>query len=139
MEKKRKKSADKNTDLLSSYTSVLSASENVSFSIPPEQVTSDNKKDDFLYMNNEATDNIRLDTSEDLFEQHYMNTLTQEFENELDELRKSPSFDPQSMPILVAALKKGVNIFSAEEKQKVLDNLMREKDKGNKGNMKNDA
>lgn len=136
MEKKRKKSADKNTDLLSSYTS---ASENVSFSIPPEQVTSDNKKDDFLYMNNEATDNIRLDTSEDLFEQHYMNTLTQEFENELDELRKSPSFDPQSMPILVAALKKGVNIFSAEEKQKVLDNLMREKDKGNKGNMKNDA
>ncbi|KAG5518651.1 hypothetical protein PMAC_002620 [Pneumocystis sp. 'macacae'] len=129
------------TPWISKYWKTLerSLSENVSVPISFEQGAFDNKQDDLLHMNNAAPGDISPDTSQDLFEQHYMDVLTREFEDELDELRKDPSFDPKMMPVLVAALKKGVNIFSAEEKQKVLDNLAREKGKGNNDDAKSNV
>lgn len=113
----------------SSYSTV---SQDVFTSISDEQKTFSQEKKDILQIN-DSIGEIPLDTSQDLFEQHYMDVVTREFENELDELRKDPSFDPQEMPLLVSALKKGVNIFSPEEKQKVLDNLA-QKDKNKSKN-----
>ncbi|KAG4304867.1 hypothetical protein PORY_001542 [Pneumocystis oryctolagi] len=97
--------------------------QDVSTSILSEQMKFDDKKDDLSYINDMTSNDALLDASQDVFEKHYMDVLVQEFEDELDELRKDPLFSPQMMPILVSALKKGVNIFSAEEKQKVLDSL----------------
>lgn len=122
MEKKRKKSID---DDPGSSSPQMTTSQDVFPSLSFEQEMMNQKKALHSKINNSPEKSNHSDTLNDLFEQHYMNMVAEEFEDELDELRKDASFDPQAMPLLVAALKKGVNIFSSEEKQKVLDNLTR--------------
>ncbi|QSL66882.1 hypothetical protein MERGE_001269 [Pneumocystis wakefieldiae] len=117
MEKKRKiKDNGISPSCMSEFKDVLT-------SVPDEEKISSCEKNN-LQQTNSITENDSLDTSYDLFEQHYMDVVAREFEDELDQLRRDPSFNPKEMPLLVSALKKGVNIFSQEEKQKVLQSLM---------------
>lgn len=57
----------------------------------------------------------------DDFSRLYMETLTEEFSADLDKLRKSKDFTEPSLPLLVKALKEGVNIFSDSQRQAVLE------------------
>lgn len=57
----------------------------------------------------------------DDFSRLYMDTLTEEFSADLDKLRKSKDFTEPSLPLLVKALKEGVNIFSDSQRQAVLE------------------
>lgn len=49
------------------------------------------------------------------FEEYYMHLITAEFGDDLDSLRQSKDFSEKSLPMLVRALKQGVNIFEPEE------------------------
>jgi ribosome assembly protein 3 len=44
-----------------------------------------------------------------------MHLITAEFGDDLDSLRQSKDFSEKSLPMLVRALKQGVNIFEPEE------------------------
>ncbi|KAF8537103.1 ribosome-assembly protein 3-domain-containing protein [Trichophaea hybrida] len=60
------------------------------------------------------------------FEEYYMRLVTEEFGDDLNELRMAPDFTDKSLQMLVLALKQGVNIYSAEDKQIVLASLEEE-------------
>ncbi|KTW31560.1 hypothetical protein T552_00200 [Pneumocystis carinii B80] len=152
MEKKRKKIIEEdNNDILPSYMLILctapcyiwlisnnrSEFKDVFSSMPNERKISSHEENG-LQQKNSTNEEDPLDTSNDLFEQHYMEVVAREFENELDELRRDPSFNPKEMPLLVSALKKGVNIFSQEEKQKVLESLTQKDKKESKDDSKDD-
>ncbi|KAA8909790.1 ribosome-assembly protein 3-domain-containing protein [Sphaerosporella brunnea] len=51
------------------------------------------------------------------FEEYYMRLLTTEFGDDLNSVRMSKDFSDKSLPMLVRALKQGVNIFDADEKR----------------------
>lgn len=53
------------------------------------------------------------------FEEYYMRQLTTEFGDDLNAVRLSKDFGDNSLPMLVRALRQGVNIFNAEEKRTV--------------------
>ncbi|EMR08559.1 hypothetical protein PNEG_03039 [Pneumocystis murina B123] len=134
MEKKRKKIIEDNNDILPPY---ISEFKDVLTSMPDERKILSYEKNN-LQQTNGTTENDSLDTSYDLFEQHYMDVVAREFEDELDQLRRDPSFNPKEMPLLVSALKKGVNIFSQEEKKKVMESLMRKDEDESKDNPRYD-
>lgn len=54
------------------------------------------------------------------FEEYYMRLLTTEFGDDLNSVRLSKDFGDKSLPMLVRALRQGVNIFNAEEKRVVV-------------------
>ncbi|KAF8250076.1 hypothetical protein K440DRAFT_640245 [Wilcoxina mikolae CBS 423.85] len=60
------------------------------------------------------------------FEEYYMRLVTEEFGDDLNELRMAPDFTDKSLPMLVLALRQGVNIYSAEDKRIVLASLEEE-------------
>jgi ribosome assembly protein 3 len=54
------------------------------------------------------------------FEEYYMRLVTTEFGDDLNSVRMSKDFGDKSLPMLVRALKQGVNIFDADEKRIVV-------------------
>lgn len=52
-----------------------------------------------------------------------MQLITGEFGEELNAIRQAKDFNDRSLPMLVRALKQGVNIFGEEEKRAVLEGL----------------
>lgn len=54
------------------------------------------------------------------FEEYYLKLITEEFGDELNELRHAKDFGDKSLPMLIRALKSGANIFSQEERRTVL-------------------
>lgn len=57
------------------------------------------------------------------FEEYYMQLVTSEFGEELNQVRKAKDFNERSLPMLVRALRMGVNIFDAGEKKAVVGSL----------------
>ncbi|KAF8424021.1 ribosome-assembly protein 3-domain-containing protein [Tirmania nivea] len=57
------------------------------------------------------------------FEEYYMQLITSEFGEELNQVRKAKDFSERSLPMLVRALKMGVNVFEMEEKRSVVRSL----------------
>jgi ribosome assembly protein 3 len=49
-----------------------------------------------------------------------MRLMTTEFGDDLNSVRMSKDFGDKSLPMLVRALKQGVNIFDADEKRMVV-------------------
>ena len=54
------------------------------------------------------------------FEEYYMHQLTSEFGDDLNAVRLSKDFGANSLPMLVRALKQGINIFDVGEKRVVV-------------------
>ncbi|TVY34798.1 Ribosome assembly protein [Lachnellula occidentalis] len=54
------------------------------------------------------------------FTQFYMQRATQEFSEDLDRVRGADDFKDGSVAMLVGALKQGVEVFSAEERRRVV-------------------
>ena len=54
------------------------------------------------------------------FEEYYMRQLTSEFGDDLNAVRQARDFGEKSLPMLVKALRQGVNIFDTEEKRVVV-------------------
>ncbi|TVY55005.1 Ribosome assembly protein 3 [Lachnellula cervina] len=54
------------------------------------------------------------------FTQFYMQRATQEFAEDLDKVRGADDFKDESVAMLVGALKQGVEVFSAEERRRVV-------------------
>lgn len=52
-----------------------------------------------------------------------MQLVTSEFGEELNQVRKAKDFNERSLPMLVRALRMGVNIFDAGEKKAVVGSL----------------
>ncbi|RPB29489.1 hypothetical protein L211DRAFT_19310 [Terfezia boudieri ATCC MYA-4762] len=57
------------------------------------------------------------------FEEYYMQLITSEFGEELNQVRKAKDFGERSLPMLVRALKLGVNVFDIGEKRTVVRSL----------------
>ncbi|TVY34619.1 Ribosome assembly protein [Lachnellula subtilissima] len=55
-----------------------------------------------------------------VFTQFYMQRATQEFAEDLDKVRGADDFKDDSVAMLVGALKQGVEVFSAEERRRVV-------------------
>ena len=55
------------------------------------------------------------------FEELYLQRMTTEFADDLDTLRQADDFTDASVPMLIAALKQGTDIFSVEEKRAVVE------------------
>ncbi|CCX16506.1 Similar to Ribosome assembly protein 3; acc. no. Q6C818 [Pyronema omphalodes CBS 100304] len=51
------------------------------------------------------------------FEEYYLQLVTQEFGDDLNNVRLSKDFGDKSLPMLVRSLKQGVNIFELDEKR----------------------
>ncbi|KAL7276266.1 hypothetical protein RUND412_000732 [Rhizina undulata] len=54
------------------------------------------------------------------FEEYYLRLITQEFGDDLNNVRQAKDFGDRSLPMLVRALKQGVNIFDVGEKRLVI-------------------
>ncbi|KAI9852306.1 MAG: hypothetical protein M1824_002026 [Vezdaea acicularis] len=54
------------------------------------------------------------------FERYYMQRITTEFADDLDKIRAAGDFRNSSVEVLVAALKQGMELFTEEEKRKVV-------------------
>ena len=54
------------------------------------------------------------------FASFYLRRITEELADELDKIRSANDFSEGSLPILVHALQQGQNIFSEEEKRRVM-------------------
>lgn len=54
------------------------------------------------------------------FNQYYLQLLTSGFGEDLHALRSSKDFTPQSMPLLIRALKEGINMFDADQRNLIL-------------------
>jgi len=54
------------------------------------------------------------------FEEYYMRLITTEFGDDLNALRQAKDFGDKSLPMLVRALRQGVNIFDKEERRVVI-------------------
>ena len=57
------------------------------------------------------------------FESFYLQQVTTEFADDLDKIRNANDFGEKSLPMLVAALKQGVGMYSEEERRKVMGTL----------------
>lgn len=65
--------------------------------------------------------NLPVDAADnEEFQQFYMKLVTTEFGDDLEALRKSKGFNNNSLPILVEALKQGVNVFDADVQKQIL-------------------
>ena len=54
------------------------------------------------------------------FASFYLRRVTEELADELDKIRSANDFSESSLPILIHALQQGQNIFSEEEKRRVM-------------------
>ena len=54
------------------------------------------------------------------FEDWYLKQVTKEFADDIDKIRNASDFSDKSVPMLVAALKQGVSLFSEEERRIVM-------------------
>ena len=54
------------------------------------------------------------------FASFYLRRITEELADELDKIRSANDFSEGSLPILIHALQQGQNIFSEEEKRRVM-------------------
>lgn len=54
------------------------------------------------------------------FESYYLQQVTAEFADDLDNLRKASDFNEEFLPILIDALKGTAGVYSEEEKAKVM-------------------
>ncbi|KAH0609300.1 uncharacterized protein H6S33_012786 [Morchella sextelata] len=57
------------------------------------------------------------------FEDYYMRLVTEEFGEDINNFRSAKDFGDKSLPLLIKALKQGINIFSADEKMTVVKEL----------------
>ncbi|KAH8146037.1 uncharacterized protein LAJ45_09959 [Morchella importuna] len=57
------------------------------------------------------------------FEDYYMRLVTEEFGDDINNFRSAKDFGDKSLPLLIKALKQGINIFSADEKMTVVKEL----------------
>lgn len=57
------------------------------------------------------------------FEEYYMRLITEEFGDDLNNVREAKDFEDRSLPMLVRALRQGVNIFNPEEKRAALKKM----------------
>lgn len=56
-------------------------------------------------------------THDDSFEGFYLQQITHEFADDIDKIRQASDFKEESLPVLVAALKQGANIYTEEERR----------------------
>jgi ribosome assembly protein 3 len=52
-----------------------------------------------------------------------MRLVTEEFGEDINNFRSAKDFGDKSLPLLIKALKQGINIFSADEKMTVVKEL----------------
>lgn len=52
-----------------------------------------------------------------------MRLMTEEFGDDLNKIREAKDFEDKSLPMLILALKQGVNIFDVEEKRSVVKEI----------------
>jgi len=71
--------------------------------------------DSSLQFEAESSHNSKRD-----FASFYLRRITEELADELDKIRSSNDFTEGSLPILIHALQQGQNIFSEEEKRRVM-------------------
>ncbi|ODQ67118.1 hypothetical protein NADFUDRAFT_49560 [Nadsonia fulvescens var. elongata DSM 6958] len=57
------------------------------------------------------------------FESYYLGLMTTKFGDDLVKLRESKDFQPKSLPLLINALKEGVNIFDDAQQKLILSQL----------------
>ncbi|KAL9102276.1 MAG: hypothetical protein Q9163_002545 [Psora crenata] len=70
-----------------------------------------------LFRGGVKTQEAKDEPQED-FEQFYLRQITAEFADDLEKLRKASDFKEESVPMLIQALKQGVDSFSEEEKKR---------------------
>ncbi len=58
-----------------------------------------------------------------LFEKYYLHQLATEYADELDALRSADDFTDASLPVLMTALKQGIELFEEREKMGVVSYL----------------
>jgi len=58
--------------------------------------------------------------AEEKFQEYYMTYITREHADDLETLRSAPDFTDRSLPLLIRALRAGVNIFNKEEKATIV-------------------
>lgn len=54
------------------------------------------------------------------FSMYYLNLMTTGFGEDLNTLRESKDFTSQSMPLIIKALKEGINMFDADQRNLIL-------------------
>lgn len=57
------------------------------------------------------------------FEEYYMRLITEEFGDDLNNVREAKDFGDNSLPMLIRALRQGVNIFDSGEKRAVVKEM----------------
>lgn len=69
-------------------------------------------------MNNNNKDEKQI---QEAFQSYYLRKITDEFSDELDSLRNAPDFTDATLPLLMRALKQGVEAFSLVEMRAVVE------------------
>ncbi|KAI4175836.1 MAG: hypothetical protein LQ343_001449 [Gyalolechia ehrenbergii] len=69
---------------------------------------------------NKAEDAPPAESKKIDFESYYLQQVTAEFADDLDNLRKASDFNEEFLPILIDALKGTAGVYSEEEKAKVM-------------------
>ena len=54
------------------------------------------------------------------FESFYLQAVTREFADDIDQARNASDFKESSLPILIEALRQGVGIYGEEERERVM-------------------
>lgn len=54
------------------------------------------------------------------FDEFYLKKVTNEFSDDLDQLRNANDFSEDSVAILISALQQGTSLFSMEEKRRII-------------------
>lgn len=68
----------------------------------------------------EAADNEEEKAKQQKFNEYYLNLMTTGFGEDLNAVRSSKDFTPASMPIIIRALKEGINMFDKEQRDLIL-------------------
>jgi len=58
--------------------------------------------------------------ADEKFQEYYMTYITREHADDLETLRSAPDFTDRSLPLLIRALRSGVDIFNKEEKATIV-------------------
>lgn len=66
------------------------------------------------------TDNEEERAKQQKFNEYYLNLMTTGFGEDLNAVRSSKDFTPASMPIIIRALKEGINMFDKEQRDLIL-------------------
>lgn len=54
------------------------------------------------------------------FSDFYLKKVTNEFSDDLDQLRNADDFNEDSIPILISALQQGASLYSIEEQRRIV-------------------